>query len=163
MRRLLLLVASTLVLVAAVSAAVWTTNRKESPVPFEDAAVSPRVRSFESMKADGGSAIYVENQEAGSSVVSVGYAVMEMAGYVEIYADDGGHPGARIGTSAPLPSGGGEHVSVSLDVPLAAHEIYYAMLVDQGRKPITDSEGNIALMSFTALPGVAPETEAVQP
>lgn len=149
---------------AAVAAAILlTSERNAKPVPDTAETPSPRVQTFEAMQLVGSSAIYTEDQEVGSTVVSVGFAIMQNAGYVEIRADEDGHPGATIGTSSLLPAGGGEHVLVNLNVPLEAKTIYYALLVDEGKTPVTDANGNIVLMSFAALPGAAPETEAVIP
>ncbi|NBS41658.1 hypothetical protein EBS80_03275 [bacterium] len=161
-----LLFASILILVSgAIAGAILLTSERNAKTPVPDTAEvpSPRVQTFRAMQAAGDASVYVEDQEAGSTNVSVGFAIMPNAGYVEIRADEDGHPGATIGTSRPLPSGGGEHVSVDVDLPLEAHAIYYALLVDEGKTPVTDTDGNIVLMSFAALPGVAPETEAVEP
>lgn len=149
---------------AAVAAGILSRAGGRAPAaPEATEASTPRVRTFQAMRSAGNAAIYVEDQPAGASVVSVGFAIMPNAGYVEIRADEDGHPGATVGASRPVPSGGAEHVLVDLDVPLEAHAIYYALLVDEGRTPVTDAEGNIVLMSFAALPGAEPETEAVEP
>ncbi len=124
---------------------------------------TPRQQTFQGMLAGGTSAIYVEDQAAGSTTVAVGFAVMKDAGFVAVYDSEKGHPGNEIGRSALLPAGGGEHLTVTTSAPLAGGEIYYAILLDADGKEIADADDNVMLMSFAARSGAEPETEAVQP
>src|SRR3989339_1954581 len=87
-----------------------------------------RQQTFEQMLDVGTDAIYVEDQPMGAEEISVGFAVMHEAGFVVVFADAEGVPGRVIGVSGALPSGGGEHVAVSLQEALVDGESYYAML-----------------------------------
>lgn len=140
------------------------------PAPLFQGEVPPRVQTFETMKADGGYGIYLEDQPAGQSTVSVGFAVCSSC-FVVIFDNANGVPGTQMGASMFLAEGG-EHVSISLEEPLVSDEVYYAMLrKDNGDgvyepsmdPPLTNTSGVTALMSFLALSGSEPETASVLP
>ena len=125
--------------------------------------------TFGTMLRVGANAILVEHQKSGTSEVVVSLAVLEKAGYVVIHEDDNGVPGAIIGASALLPTGG-ENIRVAVDKTLVDGSVYYAMLhVDDGDdtydpakdKPVTDAQGNIILMSFTASVDAEPGSSVI--
>ena len=154
-----------LIVVAAIAVAgsiLWSSRSVETN-QTEGSLSTPRQQTFQGMLATGTSAIYVEDQAAGSSTVAVGFAVMKDAGFVAIYDSEGGHPGKEIGRSALLPAGGGEHLTVQTRTPLSGGEIYYAILLSKDGAELADANGIVVLMSFSALAGAEPETGAVQP
>jgi hypothetical protein len=164
MRRIAIIAA--VIIIATVVAAIVLTSpwkARYGSGPSETSEPSPRVQTFESMLLVGNNAIYVDDQRSGSSTVYVGFAVLKDRGYVEIRSDDGGLPGDAIGRSALLPPGGGEHFEVALNRPLVDGEVYYAMLLHEDGLPVTDAEGNVMLMSFTAREDAEPETGVVLP
>ena len=157
-----------LIVVAAVAVAgliLWSSRQDRIDGANQSTGVpaTPRQQTFQTMLSTGTSAIYVEDQPAGSSTVAVGFAVMQDAGFVAIYDSEGGHPGKEIGRSALLSAGGGEHLTVTTRTPLSGGEIYYAILLDADGAELADADGNVTLMSFAARAGAEPETEAVQP
>lgn len=132
---------------------------------------SPRVQTFEQMLLVGENAIFVDNQASGAKEVVVGLVILENPGYVVIHANDDGLPGEIIGVSGWVIDGA-EHFFVNLDEELQDGEIYYAMLhSDNGDQnwspandvPVTDSDDNVILMTFTATEGANPQAEAVMP
>ncbi len=140
-------------------------------IPSSEAPKDPRVQTFEAMRADGGQGIYVEDQAAGVTEVSVGFAVCASPCFVAIFDDASGVPGKPIGVSTLLPEGG-EHVHISLETPLLNDAVYYAMLrkdngdgtfLESTDAPLTNAGGITASMSFLANEGAEPETEAVMP
>lgn len=154
-----------LIVVAAIAVAgsiLWSSRSVETN-QTDGSLSTPRQQTFQGMLATGTSAIYVEDQAAGSSTVAVGFAVMKDAGFVAIYDSEGGHPGKEIGRSALLPAGGGEHLTVQTRTPLSGGEIYYAILLSKDGAELADANGIVVLMSFSALAGAEPETGAVQP
>lgn len=157
-----------LIVVAAIAVAgsiLWSSrqDRIDGANQSTGAQATPRQQTFQTMLATGTSAIYVEDQAAGSSTVAVGFAVMKDAGFVAVYDSEGGHPGKEIGRSAPLPAGGGEHLTVGVVPPLVGGQMYYAILLSKDGVELADADGNVTLMSFAARAGAEPETGAVQP
>lgn len=161
-----------LVVVAAVIAALaW----RSSYVPDRSASQmepTPRQQTFQEMMLVGTDAVYVDDQPSGAMEVLVGFAVMKDAGFVVVHADDDGVPGAAIGTSALLPAGGGEHVTVTLQEALEDGEIYYAVLYrDDGDggfdatedRQVTDASNNVILMTFAASTDAEPEFGPISP
>ena len=124
---------------------------------------TPRERTFQTMLSTGTSAVYVEDQAAGSETVAIGFAVMESEGFVAIYDSEGGHPGKEIARSSLLPAGGGQHLTIPLGSPLLDGQIYYAVLLAKDGSELADPDANVILMSFAARAGAEPETGAVQP
>ncbi len=141
----------------------WVDGTNDALTQSLGTQSTPRQQTFRGMLAGGTSAIYVEDQPAGSSTVAVGFAVMKDAGFVAIYDGEGGHPGKEIGRSSPLSAGGGEHLTVPTSTPLSGGQIYYAILLDKDGAELADADGNVVLMSFAARAGAEPETGAVQP
>lgn len=157
-----------LLVIGLTVAAILLTSPAPVPTGFQK---DPRVQTFEDMKADGGQAIYIEDQAAEATEVRVGYAVCATPCFVEIFDDANGVPGEQIGVSEPLPEGG-EHLTVPLSTPLLAGQVYYAMLrkddgdgvfIEANDPPLTNAKGVTAIMSFLAGEGNEPETEAVMP
>jgi hypothetical protein len=95
-----------------------------------------------------GDGVFVEDQSYGSAFVVVEAVTVEGEGYVEIYADDGGVPGEKIGRSQML-SGAYENVVVDVDSPLIINEVYYAVLVDTEGEMVTKGDETVVMMSFT--------------
>lgn len=130
-----------------------------------------RYATYEEMLARGDNAIYVENQPTGSTAVLVGFAVLSKPGFVIVYDDNGGVPGAVIGESFLLESGG-EHLIVQLNEPLAEDQVYYAMLyhddgngrfrVDEDAQAV-DLEQSVILMNFIATSQAQPESGSIVP
>lgn len=150
--------------IAVVASILWSTRGStDGTNQSTGTQATPRQQTFQGMLATGTSAIYVEDQAAGSTTVAVGFAVMKDAGFVAIYDGEGGHPGKEIGRSALLPAGGGEHLTVTTSTPLSGGEVYYAILLSKDGAELADPDGNVTLMSFAARAGVEPETGAVQP
>lgn len=166
MKRVWIIPSLIVVAAAFVAASILASNWDRSADGTNQSMGSPatpRQQTFQTMLSTGTSAIYVEDQPAGSSTVAVGFAVMKDAGFVAIYDGEGGHPGKEIGRSSLLSAGGGEHLTVTTSTPLSGGEIYYAILLDEDGAELADADGNVTLMSFAARAGAEPETEAVQP
>ncbi len=162
MKRIYLVIALFVVMFFVIAIVIIKTSPWEK-VPVQELVVPDvRVETFEQMKEEG-NAVYVENQMSGSSVVSVGFVVIDESGYVEIHADDDGVPGEVIGTSKLLYAPGAEHLEISLSAPLSDHAVYYAIVTNAKKVPVTDSQDHIVLMSFAARSDEEPETGAVDP
>lgn len=149
-------------IVVGVVIAIVVTSPWEKVVVDEIVVPDVRVETFQGMLV-GGNAVFVDDQKSGSQTVVVGFVVSDGRSYIEIHADDDGVPGKVIGTSDLLPVGGAEHFEVQLSEPLIDHAIYYAFVVDENKRPVTDALGNVILMSFAARADAEPETEAIQP
>lgn len=166
MKRVLIIPGTIMAMAALVAMAIvfssWRAER-DAGVQSLGTQATPREQTFNAMLTTGTSAVYVEDQSAGTTEVAVGFAVMENAGFVAIYDSEGGHPGKEIGRSALLPAGGGEHLTVQTTTPLRDGQIYYAILLDANGRELADAEDNVILMSFSARADAEPETGAIQP
>ncbi len=136
----------------------------ESPDPA-------RALTFDAMLETGNDAVYLEDQVAGGSKVVVGYVILSKPGYVVIHGDESGTPGARLGESKLLESGG-EHVSIEVSEVLQDDAVYYAILYrdnGDGRfrstsdAQVLDTKDSVVLMTFTASHGAMPELNPVSP
>lgn len=155
---IMLLVAAT-----AIAGAILFSVLRPVPAVAPSEVTTPRQETFGQMLLVGDNAIFVDDQPSGATEVFVGFAILKNGGYVEIYADDEGHPGQAIGRSELLLDGGAEHFTVTVDEPLVDHKIYYAMLINEDGTPVTDADGNVILMSFAAREDAIPETGVVLP
>lgn len=147
----------------AIAGAILFSSLRLAPAVAPTEEASPRQQTFEQMLLVGDNAIFVDDQPSGVTEAFVGFAILKDGGFVEVYADDGGHPGLPIGRSELLPEGGAEHFSVTLQQSLVDREVYYAMLIKKDGTPVTDVNGNVILMSFVAREGAVPETGIVLP
>ncbi len=145
-----------------VVAIILTSPWGEQTAVEETILPDVRVETFLEMKQEG-NAVYVEDQMSGALIVSVGFVLIDEPGYVEIHADDEGVPGEIIGTSPLLSAPGAEHLEISLSAPLSDHAVYYAMVTNAKKVPVTDSQDHIVLMSFAARSDATPETGAIEP
>lgn len=104
----------------------------------------------------GPNAVYVSDQPSGGSVV-VTQSVFENGGYIVVHEDASGAPGAIVGNSEYLKSGGHSDVKISVSRSVENGERLYAMLhTDNGDQefdpqedePITDENDNVIFMKF---------------
>jgi hypothetical protein len=172
MRKKQFLIATVSLVLVLVFAYIFT--RRQGTQSTSSFVASPRVQTFEQMKQASGAGVYVEDQPAGAMEVVVGFAVMPEGGFIVIHEDDSGVPGRVIGVSAVLAQGA-EHLAVQVSPSLMDGAIYYALLYADPNedpikalaagtaRPLTDTEGNVVLMSFAASANAQPETEPVQP
>jgi len=156
-----------LVVIAAIIVAILLTSPGPAVAPSspEDIEPTPSEENFQGMLRVGPNAIYVDAQLAGSNEVIVGMAVLGEPGFVVIHSDDGGVPGKVIGASERL-SEGGENIRVNVDETLEVGRVYYAMLHadanqngvfdGESERPLTDTLGNVILMSFEATTDANP-------
>jgi len=157
------------VLIIAAIIITQPNGRQASPTPESEANGGERMQTFEAMLLTGQDAIFVDNQPAQERSVLVWFALFANPGYVVIHEDDGGVPGGAIGASMWLLDGA-ENFRVDVDRPLEEGEIYYAMLhADDGDQvwseakdfPVSDGQGNVVVMTFSALEGADPQSTSI--
>ncbi len=121
-------------------------------------AMSAKPRHDDFKLAGSGSSIELTDQIFQAKFVFVKAVTFASPGFVALYADDHGMPGAQIGVSG-LIDGAKEGLMIPTSIQLQAGQIYYAMLrKDDGDGifnenkdvPISDEKSTVILVNFVA-------------
>jgi hypothetical protein len=88
-------------------------------------------------------------------------ARLEAAGYVVVYADGQGAPGARLGASALLPAGEHHDVEVVLATPLRASARVFVMIhrEDTGNRSFDFPKGDAPVQQAGSVLVIGVQTE----
>ena len=135
-----------------------TVHEGTSSSLLSSSEMTDRQKNAEGMAAKGGNTIYIENQKAGQSIVSIGFALFADSGFVVIHEDENGVPGKIIGSSALIRKRENQF-TIQTSIRLKKDQMYYAALHrDNGDETfkdaddgfLNDADSDVALMSFLA-------------
>lgn len=113
-------------------------------------------------------AVLVVNQRPDADIM-VAQAHLERPGYVVIHKDDGGNPGAIVGSSELLKTGQSDRVNITISEIPTVGDTYYAMLhfEESGDStfdatvdaPVSSEIGGIIMSSFQIEEGANEDVE----